>query len=644
MLYSGMPVDLVESARRRDVLFVLFYLSSPVTSDHDRIAALGAALLPRSPTNHEPSAAQEVVLMRSRVLIIKILVLSDVPLDAKGPSGKSARELAQSLAGGEARLLSEWELCGEVIWEDAQTALKIPLRDGLEHFLRRHRYDLEQTEEDYAREFPEETIPLLKNEGEEGDDANSSSSSDDVPLANVMRVGVAPHAAPHAPTPAPPPTSRAPSPQPPPPQKLQNSKPQDAPYVGPEPPPGFPTPSLVICGLLRSDPLLRTKVLIQEVVRQFVPDPRFKVFISDERRPDRIAFVAQSHYSADRLAAQLRQCHRLKAIGGSNLVVLEWKDKRAEVPKLWIGGLLKLSGPAEQVDAIVDRDVRTLLTTVLSASRIGRIHLRGAALRSIPPLLIAIVELKSEEDVALAVTHLAGAVLRGQRLSIDRYREELPTFVQSLANSNTIQPILSAANAGPPSHPQHARHWLSRHSWPLSESITLSSLATTSTSLTPAMEYTRHEVAGYSRPLSITLAPTRATSLAASQRAISGFVATIEEERRIAVVQASSLSQALQTTSYKIWEPMSAPPTPTFSRELLLQSRFGYVHPSVAMAALQQPKAFSDEGKEQRYESFLKSNAGLCYSHFDALLLRVEEFNKRNRKFTEVTKRLCGIP
>lgn len=96
-----------------------------------------------------------------------------------------------------------------------------------------------------------------------------------------------------------------------------------------------------------------------------------------------------------------------------------------------------------------------------------------------------------------------------------------------------------------------------------------------------------------------------------------------------------------------LWEPISSPPSPNFSRTISVPATFGYLSPSDAADTLKlPPPSFVDDdpARKARYEGWLRSQMGDKGRHL-ALLGQLtcfngcqEEFGRRGKEDAKAQK------
>lgn len=103
----------------------------------------------------------------------------------------------------------------------------------------------------------------------------------------------------------------------------------------------------------------------------------------------------------------------------------------------------------------------------------------------------------------------------------------------------------------------------------------------------------------------------------------------------INVDQLPSLDPASSPSSLsRLSQPLFNPPTPTFSRTVKTNLSVGYLSPSKARRALEQPSPFvEDERLQLLYEGFMRAQCGEEREWFDALVGQVLEFGGNNESF-----------
>lgn len=94
-----------------------------------------------------------------------------------------------------------------------------------------------------------------------------------------------------------------------------------------------------------------------------------------------------------------------------------------------------------------------------------------------------------------------------------------------------------------------------------------------------------------------------------------------------------------EPTSYRIFEPHSTPPYPSFDRTLPLPVSFGFLPPALAADALRRPSPYQTPAARAAYEEFLLSQSGRDYAHYDRMLDFLERVGEKGRRFAEVARR-----
>ncbi|KAL8290321.1 hypothetical protein RQP46_002579 [Phenoliferia psychrophenolica] len=112
---------------------------------------------------------------------------------------------------------------------------------------------------------------------------------------------------------------------------------------------------------------------------------------------------------------------------------------------------------------------------------------------------------------------------------------------------------------------------------------------------------------------------------------IGDLPSTVEERRRLCLIKPTSLSP----TSYRIFEPLSEPPSHLFSRTLPLPVSFGFVPRPVASTALRQPQPYSSRIVQDAFDEFLRTQAGIDCEHYDGVLEFLEGVGAKAREFEE---------